>query len=67
MVRFEKNKFPNFITVDFYELGNAMDVVNQLNEVINSISEGTINLSKYIKVFPNPAKDKINIETNKAT
>jgi len=26
-----KNKFPNFITVDFYELGDSMDVVNQLN------------------------------------
>ena len=26
-----KNKFPNFITVDFYETGNTLDVVNQLN------------------------------------
>jgi len=26
-----KNKFPNFITVDFYEIGNAIDVVNKLN------------------------------------
>ena len=61
----EKNKFPNFITVDFYELGNSMDVVNQLNELINSINERAINLSQHVKVFPNPAKDKINIETNK--
>lgn len=28
----EKNKFPNFITVDFYDLGDAMEVVNKLNE-----------------------------------
>ncbi len=27
----ETNKFPNFITVDFYDLGNVFDVVNQLN------------------------------------
>ncbi|RIA09307.1 putative secreted protein (Por secretion system target) [Flavobacteriaceae bacterium MAR_2010_72] len=26
-----KNKLPNFITVDFYDLGNSLDVVNQLN------------------------------------
>ena len=26
-----KNKFPNFITVDFYEIGNSLEVVNQLN------------------------------------
>ncbi|MDN3492730.1 phosphatidylinositol-specific phospholipase C domain-containing protein [Winogradskyella bathintestinalis] len=27
----EKNKFPNFIAVDFYDLGNTMDVVGILN------------------------------------
>jgi hypothetical protein len=26
-----KNKFPNFITVDFYEIGDALEVVNLLN------------------------------------
>jgi hypothetical protein len=29
--QFLKNKFPNFITVDFYEIGDALEVVNQLN------------------------------------
>ena len=33
----EKNKFPNFITVDFYELGNCLDVVDQMNGIITSI------------------------------
>ena len=26
-----KNKLPNFITVDFYETGDALDVVKQFN------------------------------------
>jgi hypothetical protein len=26
-----KNKFPNFITVDFYEIGESIDVVDKLN------------------------------------
>ena len=26
-----KNKFPNFITVDFYEIGESIDVVSKLN------------------------------------
>ncbi len=26
-----KNKFPNFVTVDFYEIGEGLDVVNELN------------------------------------
>ena len=29
----EKAKFPNFITVDFYEKGNGLDVVNELNQI----------------------------------
>ena len=28
-----KNKFPNFITIDFFELGNGINVVNQLNDI----------------------------------
>ena len=27
----EKDKFPNFITVDFYDVGNCLEVVNDLN------------------------------------
>ena len=32
----QTNKFPNFVTVDFYELGNGLDVVNQLNNLSTS-------------------------------
>lgn len=28
-----KNKFPNFITVDFYEIGESLDVVSKLNTI----------------------------------
>ena len=29
----QTNKFPNFVTVDFYELGDGLDVVDELNGV----------------------------------
>ncbi len=47
------NKFPNFVTVDFYELGNAFDAVNILNEVsfVSEVKESDV---KEIKIFPNP-------------
>ena len=28
-----KNKFPNFITVDFYEIGESLDIVSKLNTI----------------------------------
>ena len=58
----EKNKFPNFITVDFYDLGNAHDVVNQLNEVVTTIEESIGFSATNLKVFPNPSNQFINIE-----
>ena len=42
----EKNKFPNFITVDFYELGHGLDVVDQLNDVNTSVNNITLKKSK---------------------
>ena len=36
------NKFPNFVTLDYYELGNGIDVVNYLN----SIETSDINLTE---------------------
>ena len=47
----EKNKFPNFLTVDFYELGNSFNVLNQVNNVN----------------FSNNIKDITNFKTNKLT
>ena len=32
----ENDKFPNFITVDFYETGNAMEAVDILNVISKS-------------------------------
>ena len=32
----QTNKFPNFITTDFYELGDGLDVVDQLNSIATS-------------------------------
>ena len=54
----EKDKFPNFITVDFYDVGDCLEVVNILNE----LPETSI---KEIKVqniiFPNPSKGIIHL------
>ncbi len=61
----EKNKFPNFITVDFYELGNCFDVVDQLNGIILSIDPQKTNLSELISIYPNPAPSTFTIEIDK--
>ena len=58
----EKNKFPNFITVDFYELGNCLDVVDQMNGIITSIDPEKTSLSEMIKVFPNPSSSNFSLE-----
>ena len=39
----QTNKFPNFVTVDYYELGDGLAVVDQLNGVTSSSS---INISE---------------------
>lgn len=54
-----KGKFPNFITVDFFELGDVLDVVN-------SINAGYLGLHHSIKnpeivVGPNPANNFIQV------
>ena len=61
----EKNKFPNFITVDFYELGNCFDVVDQLNGVITAIDPEKTNLSEMINIYPNPSKSSFSINLHK--
>ena len=38
----QTNKFPNFVTVDYYELGDGLDVVDELNGVTSTSS---INIS----------------------
>ena len=55
----ETDKFPNFITVDFYDVGDCLQVVNILNELhenkINAAEEQNI-------IFPNPSNGFINID-----
>lgn len=52
------NKFPNFITVDFYEKGNTLQAVNALNGVITS----TLSVDEQTAYcFPNPASNFLTI------
>jgi len=54
-----KGKFPNFITVDFFELGNALDVVNTLNAGYLGLHHSIKNPE--IVVGPNPASDFVQL------
>ena len=58
------DKFPNFITVDFFDNGDCIQVVNTLNNV-NELS--LYNALLVQNIFPNPAQDiiQINIENFK--
>lgn len=54
------NKFPNFITVDFYELGNVLEAVNTLNGVMTTTVD--ILHEDVLGIFPNPANNEVIIE-----
>jgi len=54
----EKNKFPNFVTIDFFEHGDGLDVVNELNQ--NNLI--TNNNLQTVSVYPNPTNSLIKIE-----
>jgi len=43
-----KNKFPNFLTVDFVELGDAQTVVNQINDKNTNINESFSSFEKIL-------------------
>ncbi|MFT4968385.1 MAG: hypothetical protein ACI9O4_000113 [Chitinophagales bacterium] len=55
----ETGKFPNFIAVDFYELGDAKSVVDQLNE--NTISSLRNIDNSTLSIYPNPALNYIQV------
>jgi hypothetical protein len=55
----EKGKFPNFITLDFYELGDAMAATDYMNG-INALEVKDDNAT--LQVFPNPFTNKIQIQ-----
>lgn len=54
------NKFPNFITIDFYETGNILDVVNTLNGVMTTAID--MSHKDVANIFPNPANSEVIIE-----
>ena len=60
----EKEKFPNFVTIDFFELGDGLEVINELNQ-INTTNINSANTNHTIKIFPNPTAGYITIEGDK--
>ena len=62
----EYSKFPNFVTLDFYELGNGLEVVDSLNSPWNVLSTPEMGSATEIKIYPVPASDNLTIQCNKA-
>ena len=59
----QTNKFPNFITIDFVDYGEADQLVNELND----LPATNVNETKYsFHIFPNPSCDKVFIETQQS-
>ena len=59
----EKSKFPNFITVDFYELGDSKLVVDELNGVLPLSVQGLPSLSDQVIICPNPSRKWITVKS----
>lgn len=51
----EKQKFPNFPTIDFYELGQTLAVIDSLNGVQTSVGVELLKRNLEVQVFPNPS------------
>lgn len=51
----EKQKFPNFPTVDFYELGQTIAVIDSLNGIQSTLGLADESRSGSFSVFPNPS------------
>jgi hypothetical protein len=54
-------KFPNFITLDFYELGDGLAVVDSLNATNFSLGI-SLETTQKINLYPNPAKNTLTIK-----
>ncbi len=54
-------KFPNFVTVDFHELGDCHAVVNQLNGVSTSV-DAYSTIDTKLSVYPNPSNNVISVQ-----
>lgn len=48
-------KFPNFLTVDFYEKGNVFEVADSINGITNSLGVRDADAARYVSVWPNPS------------
>ena len=55
----EKNKFPNFLTVDFYELGDCYEVLNQINNIPAKVN--TLNDPELL-IYPNPFGNRMSVQ-----
>ena len=55
----EVDKFPNFITVDFYDIGDCMQVVNILNELPEYNTKET---QEQNIIYPNPSNGIIHLD-----
>ena len=56
----EKNKFPNFITLDFYDQGEGLAAVNELNQIV--LSDLEIENEEKVSIYPVPSSGIITIE-----
>lgn len=54
-----KQKFPNFVTLDFVSVGDGMQVVDDLNQ--NALKTNDI-LPESLSIYPNPTNSLLNIE-----
>jgi hypothetical protein len=62
----EKAKFPNFVTVDFYELGDCKTVVDQLNGLTPLSLTIQPSLSDNVVLCPNPATQTVIVQSELA-
>lgn len=60
----EKQKFPNFVTVDFVELGDSKVVVDILNGIEFLGTPKPANTDEF-SISPNPTNDRVFISTDK--
>ncbi len=58
----DRNKFPNFIAVDFYELGNCFEMLHEVNGIpLGTAVHKNQKDDPAIMVWPNPASVNLNI------
>jgi len=63
--RSETGKFPNFITVDFYDIGDGMENVNTLNQV-PPLPIPEVDWNERVTLTPNPLKSIATVQMPKA-